>query len=325
MKKFKKQGSAILVVWSVVLLLSVNCFAKTTLRVGYLPILDHLTLFVSHARDNASFQEITIEPKMFKSWGEMIGALKAEKIDACYILATLGMNLFNSEGDITAVLLGHRDGAAITVKTDSAIASAGDLKGKSIAIPDRLSTHTALLDAYLRTAELSLADVTTKVIAPPNMGKAMQKGRIDGFIVAEPFGTKAQDAGFGRILVVSKDILQDHVECIVMVKKQVLAENPAGIQEWVESLIQAGKFTTQDSQANGSKEIASIAAQYTPHSEQVIISGLQTYPDLISFDDLNPAIADFQKVVDIAVRAGILSGIDLKSFVDSQFYQQSSK
>ena len=325
MKTIKKSCIIILSVCSVVMLVSANSFAKTTLTVGYLPILDHLTLLVSHAKDNASFKDIEIEPKMFKSWKEMMGALKAGKLDACYILSTLGMDLFNSGVDIKAILLGHRDGAAITVNKDSVIHSANDLKGKAIAIPDHISTHTALLDAYLRDGGLSLADVNTKVIAPPNMGKSMQKGRIDAFIVAEPFGAKAQLDGYGRTLVLSKDILENHVECIVAVKNQFLEENPSGIQEWVDSLIRAGKWIDQDKLENGSRETAKMVTQYLPHSEQTIINGLQNPPDLISFSDLNPVVADFQKIVDISLRAGILENVDLNSFINDVFYQQSSE
>lgn len=325
MRNMKKQCIIVLSIVSILMMMSVNGFAKTTLTVGYLPILDHLTLLVSHANDNDSFENITIKPKMFKSWKGMVGALKAGKIDAAYILSPLGMDMFHSGVDVKTILLGHRDGAAITVSKESAIHSANDLKGKAIAIPDQISTHTALLDTYLRSGGISLADVKTKVIAPPNMGKAMKKGRIDAFIVAEPFGAKAQLDGYGRRLVLSKDILENHVECIVIVKNQVLEENPSGIQEWVDSLIRAGKFIDQDKLENGSRETAKIVTQYLPHSEQVIINGLQNPPDLISFSDLRPVISDFQKIVDISRRAGIIKDVDLNNFIDDRFYQQSSE
>lgn len=50
--------------------------AKETLTVGYLPILDHLALLVSHTQDNASFRDVEIKPRLFKSWPAMTGALK---------------------------------------------------------------------------------------------------------------------------------------------------------------------------------------------------------------------------------------------------------
>ncbi|NJO14476.1 MAG: ABC transporter substrate-binding protein [Thioploca sp.] len=303
---------------------STTTWAKTTIKVGYLPILDHLTLLVSHAQDNNAFKQVEIQPKLFKSWTEMVGALKAGAIDAAFILSPLAMDLFNHGLDIQTILLAHRDGSAITVKKDSSIRSAADLKGKLIAIPDQKATHTALLNHYLMTAGLSLKEVLAKVIAPPNMLKAMKLGKIDAFIVAEPFGAKAQDEGIGRILVLTKDIINNHVECIVVIKKHFLTDNPAAVQEWVDSLIRAGKWIDQDKLNNHAQQVAQLTAKtYLPHSPETIILGLQNPPDRILYSDLNPKLEDFQKIVDISKEANILEPVDLKTFIDNRFYHDS--
>ncbi len=303
---------------------STTTWAKTTIKVGYLPILDHLTLLVSHAQDNNAFKQVEIQPKLFKSWTEMVGALKAGAIDAAFILSPLAMDLFNHGLDIQTILLAHRDGSAITVKKDSSIHSAADLKGKLIAIPDQKATHTALLNHYLMTAGLSLKEVFAKVIAPPNMLKAMKLGKIDAFIVAEPFGAKAQDEGIGRILVLTKDIINNHVECIVVIKKHFLTDNPAAVQEWVDSLIRAGKWIEQDKLNNHAQQVAQLTAKtYLPHSLETIILGLQNPPDRILYSDLNPKLEDFQKIVDISKEANILEPVDLKTFIDNRFYHDS--
>ncbi len=49
------------------------------------------------------------------------------------------------------------------------------------------------------------------------MIQAMSLDKIDAFIVAEPFGAKAQSKNIGKILILSKDIINNHVECIVVV------------------------------------------------------------------------------------------------------------
>jgi len=65
--------SNFIVISMLVVTQSIYATEKVELRVGYLPILDHLTLLVSHAKDNDSFQQVTVKPKMFKSWREMVG------------------------------------------------------------------------------------------------------------------------------------------------------------------------------------------------------------------------------------------------------------
>ncbi len=294
---------------------------KISLRVGYLPILDHLPLLVSHARENTEFFRINITPRLFKSWGAMVGALRADVIDAAFILSPLAMDLFNHGEPLRGVLLAHRNGSAITVKKGLGIHSAADLKGKTIAIPALRATHTALLDHYLRSAGLSLEQISPRVIAPPLMLTAMQHQHIDAFIVAEPFGVRARQTGIGETLVLTKDILPNHVECIVVVKQAMLQQFPEAIEQWIGSLVRAGKFIDRDKAENGAREVARLTSKrYLPHDRETIMAGLQYPVDKIYFSDLNPAAGDFQAIVEISRRAGILQETDLDAFIDRRFY-----
>ena len=302
---------------------AVSVKAENILKVGYLPILDHLPLLVSQTQDNKKFKAIHIDHTMFKSWPSLSGALKAGVIDAAFILTPMAMDLFNNGAPIQTILLAHRDGSAITVAKDSAITSAKDLKGQAIAIPAQNATHTALLDKYLRGADLSLKDVDTRVIAPMLMIEAMRRNIISAFIVAEPFGSKAQNEGVGKVLVLTKDIEKHHIDCIVVVKQAVLQTNSEGIQEWVNSLLRAGKFIEKDKQENGGKETAELVAPYFPHSAEAIIGGMQNPPDRISFADLNPKREDFQTILDISKQAGIIGEVDLDKFIEPKFYENS--
>lgn len=320
-------GSVPVLVLVLLFTVSANVMAERfPVRVGYLPILDHLPLVVAHARENATLSRVDISPKMFKSWRSMVGALKAGKIDAAFILSPLAMDLFNQGEAIRTILLAHRDGSAITVKHGSGIRSAADLRGKSIAIPHRKSTHTALLNAYLGTAGLSLRDVQTKVIAPPNMLKAMRRDSIDAFIVAEPFGAKAQNIGLGDILVLTRDIMPHHVECIVVVRDAVLQQQADAIHEWVAALLRAGRLIDEDKLHNGSHQIAALVAKrYMPHDEASISDGLQNPVERISFSDLRPERDDFTQIMEISRQAGLIDAVDLERFIDTRFYPPESE
>lgn len=312
-----------LILLGLLLIMPTNAVAKATMKVGYLPILDHLTLAVSHERENELFKEVDVEPKMFKKWDELAGAIKAGTIDAAFILSPLAMDMFNSGVDIRTVLLGHRNGSAITVAKDSDIRSAKGLKDKKIAIPHAKATHVALLDKYLRGEGLSLKDVKTTVIAPPDMGKAMAGGSLDAFIVAEPWSAKAQLDGVGKPLVLTKDIIPNHVECIVIVTSSFIRENPAAMQEWVDSLIRAGKFVESDRHKNNSKNLVPIAKKYMGQDEYPVREALVNPHDRITFDNLEPDIPGFRKIVDISRQAGILDDVKLETFIDSGFYKKS--
>lgn len=290
-------------------------FSKTTMKVGFMPILDHLTLLVSHAKENNSFKSIDIEPMLFKSWESLSGALKAGVVGGGLILSNYGMDLFNKGLDIRSILIGHRNGSGITVRKDSAIQSAAALKGKTVALPSKISTHTVILEKYLKSGGLTLADVTTTVIAPPNMPPALKDGRIDAYIVAEPFCEKAKMEGIGKILALSKDIMANHVCCIVVVGRQAMDANPAGIREWVRSLQRSGKFIDED-KTRGAREVATIAKKYLQMDEAAIVNVMLHPVNRITYSDLAPRLSDYQAIHDLSVSAGLIQKTDLRSFID---------
>jgi NitT/TauT family transport system substrate-binding protein len=158
-----------------------------------------------------------------------------------------------------------------------------------------------------------------KAIAPPNMQMALKDGSIDAFIVAEPFCEKAKMDGVGKILVLSKDVVPNHICCIVVVGKQALKKNPEGVREWVHSLQQNGKFIDHDKADSGSRKTAGIAKKYLPYDEQAIINVMQHPNNRITYSDLTPKVADYRKIHDISVSAGLIQKTDLESFIDGTF------
>lgn len=292
--------------------------AKTTMKMGYIPILDHFAMLISHARDNGSFKAIDIEPVQFKSWDAISGALKAKVIGGAMILSNFAMDMYNNGLDIRSVAIGHRHGSGLTVRADSSIKSPADLKGKTVAVPYRISTHAAILDKYLKGGGLSLKDVTVMAVPPPNMPESLKAGSIDAFLGPEPAGERAIQMGAGKILKLSKDIVPNHICCIVVVHKQELSSNPEGIREWVQSMQRNGKFIDAD-KAKGSKEVATLARKYVQIDERVIVNVMQKPTNRIIYSDLAPKIADYQTIHDMSVSAGLIQKTDLQTFVDASF------
>jgi len=292
--------------------------SKTTMKVGYIPILDHFAMLMSHSRDNSSFKAIDIEPVLFKSWDALSGALKANVISGAMILSNFGMDLFNNGLDIRSVAIGHRHGSGLTVRADSSIKSPADLKGKTVAVPYRVSTHAVILNKYLQGGGLSLKDVTVMAVPPPNMPESLKAGSIDAYLGPEPAGERAVQAGTGKILKLSKDIMPNHICCVAVVHKQQLSSNPEGIREWVHSMQRSGKFIDQD-KAKGSQEVATLAQKYVQIDARVIVNVMQQPSNRIIYSDLAPKLADYQTIHDMSVSAGLIQKTDLKTFVDESF------
>ena len=75
-------------------------------------------------------------------------ALNSGKIDGASVLSELAMKAKGQGVNLKAVALSHRDGNAVVVNEN--IESAKDLKGKTLAVPNKLSTHYILLYEILK-------------------------------------------------------------------------------------------------------------------------------------------------------------------------------
>lgn len=299
--------------------------AKTTMTIGHMPILDHLALVVAHAQEGGSLKQVDLKTRQFKAWTEIGSALKSGVVDGALLLSNLSMDMFNNGMDVRAVLVGHRHGSAITIRNELSLSNASELKGKTIAIPAKVSTHAALLSYYLESASLTLQDINVKEIAPANMLSALKGGGIDGYIVAEPFCAKAELDGAGKVMVLSKNILPEHICCVLVVSNKIITSEPDAVQELVGAMVRGGKFIEDDKVKNGGKTVAGIGAKYLNQDEPSILKSLTSPLDRITYGNLNPDKADFQKIVDISVKANILKAVDLNAFIVPTFYDTASK
>ena len=108
--------------------------ANKPLVVGGLPVTCNLTLPVSCKASGGLF-----EYNKYNGWPEIKESLMTGRLQAAYMLAPLVMDLAMSRIAIKVVSLGHRSGAVIMVRTDSAFRSFNDLRRKRIAVPSRFA------------------------------------------------------------------------------------------------------------------------------------------------------------------------------------------
>ena len=288
---------------------------KVTLKIGYLPITDHLLMI---AAEREPFKTVAIEPVKFSSWPEIAEALKAGAIDGGFLLTPIGLTLRKKGVPIQAVLLGHRNGSALTVKNNDAIARIEDLKGKTIAVPSPFSTHNILLRKVLTEHQVDPShDLKIIDMAPPEMVNALATGRIDGYIVAEPFGAQAEAQKVGKVLVLSKDIWKDHICCVLNLREKVIADDPEAVQELVSGMLRTAAFIDANpvATAAGSKRL--IGQQ-----PAIVETVLTTPKGRLTFQDLSPREADFAATQDYMVQFGIAKDkADLAAYLNNRFAQ----
>jgi NitT/TauT family transport system substrate-binding protein len=144
---------------------------KKVVRIGHLPITDHLTVI---ARARITHPRTELQIVKFSGWPEVAEALRSGQIDGAYLLAPLGVRLRQQGAPIKTVLLGHRNGSMVIVKNSPDIRQVSDLRGRTIAIPSRFSTHNILIRKLLREHKIDPErDVKLVDMKPPEMVNAL--------------------------------------------------------------------------------------------------------------------------------------------------------
>lgn len=249
---------------------------QPTFKIGYLPITHSLAVVVADKLSSGKYRNLKPELVKFSSWPELLDAYNSGKIQAASELLVLALAGAEKGVPESVVALSHRHGDILTVAKD--VNSVRDLKGKRVAIPHRMSVHNILLSQALKKERLTLKDVEWIEMPPPDMPAALARGDIKGFIVAEPFGTKAIQAGFGKKLVNAKDIWPDYICCGLVINPSFKKQYPAATKEYVDSFTAAGRFIDTNR-----KEAIKIARQYMNIDEKVFEQSLSidvTYGDL---------------------------------------------
>lgn len=245
---------------------------SNTIKIAYLPI-THSLAVLETADELAEKDGLQVELVKYGSWNELMDALNSGRVDGASVLIELAMKSKEQGVGIKAVALGHKDGNVIITSSD--IASAEDLKGKTIAIPHRQSSHNILLNDALATAGLTIDDINVTELAPTEMPSALAGGQIDGYCVAEPFGAKAVSMGAGKVLFTSEELWKDSLCCGLVLTDSFIENYSENAKTFVDSYKQAGQNLTKE-------QAMKTAEKYLNQDKNVLELSLQW----ISYDDL---------------------------------------
>ncbi len=175
------------------------------------------------------------------------------------LLEALGANAldFGSTGDVpplfaqaaggdlvyVAATKGSKNSSAILVKTDSPIQSLADLKGKKLAFKRGSSAHNFAVKA-LRTAGLTLDDVTALDLGPPDAAPAFASNQVDAWVIWDPYYAIAQQASDTRVLVTTDGIVDSW--SFFQANGTYAHENPNIVAEVIDELANVGAAAQSD-------------------------------------------------------------------------------
>jgi NitT/TauT family transport system substrate-binding protein len=174
----------------------------TTLRVGVLPVVDVAPFY--RALDAGYFAEegLTIEVAVTPSGPGAIDELVAGKLDVAF---TSYPGILKAQSDkradlkIIAPAYAARPGHLMLVAPpDGSIQRAEDVAGKRIAVTSRDSISDLGVMSELQTRGVDFSGIQWMPMAMPDMSIAMQEGKIDGAVLAEPYITLTDNSFHAR-------------------------------------------------------------------------------------------------------------------------------
>lgn len=280
------------------------------IRVGYMPISDHLLAMVSHQINGNA--HLTIDLRKFLSWPSLVDAIRNRFVDVAFIMAPLALALKNEGAPIRYILDAGHGGSAITVR--DSIHSTKALSGAKLGLPMANSTHHLLLHAFLNNESISVRNgISATYLSPSYSIGALKNHQIDGFFCAEPWNTKAVYEGIGRILVRSNQISPNHICCIVVANDDFSKRHGNILRDYVKLLLAARELVWRDPE-----KCSRIQSLYTGIQPEIARDVLGA--GHISFSNLTPSREKIENTMDMAVCAGIIKNkCDLDTFVSSDF------
>lgn len=323
-RRLLKAAAAATLPWS---LLSCAGDPDAPLLVGGLPVTCNLTLPVACvARDQSNQGLAAGAPRFhyayskYNGWPEIKESLMAGRIQAAFMLAPLVMDLSDQKIPVKIVSLGHRSGAVIMVRSESPYQEFRQLAGKRIAIPSRFAVDFLFLRKMLARENMTPADVEIIEMAPPDMPAALYANAVDAYCTGEPFGAAAQSAGYARALRMTRDEWRNYICCVLTVREELIAANPALVQDLVDHVLGAGVWLDQQ-QGNRDKAVAIAADRRFFNQDPKILQFVMENPtDRVTYGDLRMIREEFDELMQLSIEAGTLKhAIAYENYVDERF------
>jgi NitT/TauT family transport system substrate-binding protein len=297
------------------------------LVVGGLPVTCNLTLPVAcvarAATNSAAGSDATkfsFQYSKYNGWPEIKESLMAGRIQAAYMLAPLVMDLADRGIPLKIVSLGHRSGAVIMVRTDSPYQNFRQLTGRRVAVPSRFAVDYLFLRRMLAEEDMRIEQLEIVEMPPPDMPAALYANAVDAYCTGEPFGAAAQSAGYARPLRMTRDEWPKYICCVLTVREELIAENPAMVQNLVDHVLGAGQWLDQ-APANREKAVQIAAGQsYFNQDPKIIRFVMQNPTDRVTYGDLRMIRSEFEELMQLSMEAGTIKHpIPYEKYVDERF------
>jgi len=200
--------------------------SRTTLSVGFIPLVDAAPLIVAQEMGFAREEGLELDLVRAPSWSSVRDMLAFGRVEAAHMLSpvpvAMALGIGGVASSISALMVLSVNGNVIGVSTEleeklkanghdfaftdaratghALVAAAGG--SLRIGVPFPFSMHAELLYYWLSASGLPAPQsIEIKTVPPPLMADALKAGEIDAFCVGEPWGSKSVERNVGALIL----------------------------------------------------------------------------------------------------------------------------
>lgn len=252
----------------------------STLRLGYVPLIDAAPLIVAHELGFDAEEGLTFDLIRLQSWAQSRDMLGMGSIDAAHMLVplpiaqALGLGPAYPRFDLVMVLSVGGQAIAVSAALADAMREQGHGFGFDdplaardtlmavcggrlrVGVPFPFSTQAELVRRWLAGEPLS-DGVTIHTVPPPLMPDALAAGEVDAFCVGEPWASYAVERGVGTLVLPGRSIWASPPEKGLVLTRSFTEARPEETGRLMRAIWRACRWLDQPDNRSTAAEILS--------------------------------------------------------------------
>jgi len=232
---------------------------KDTVRIGYLANDQHsAALAIANAKGMFESEGITVELQQFNVGADIVIAMAAGQIDMGYVGTAPATMAIDKGMPVKVVAAVNEEGSGIVIAPNSTINNVTDFEGHTLVMPSRGSIQDILLHYLLQQKNISPQSIDIREMQTSLMPEALQSGRVDGYIVWEPYVTQASSDGYGKTFMYSGEIWKNHPCCVIVAGNDFMQNHP----DTLKKILKIHQNATDYINSNRDDAVSILSKQY---------------------------------------------------------------
>jgi NitT/TauT family transport system substrate-binding protein len=238
-----------------------------TLKVGVIPIVDVAPLYLGREKGFFRAEKLTIDPQLAEGGAAIVPSVVSGDYQVGFSNATSLIVAASRDLPVQMIASGSNGGArptareaydAVLVKRGSAIRSARDLAGKTIAVNTLQNVGPLTINNALERAGVDPSTVKYVEIPFPDMNAAIGTGRVDAGWMVEPFVSQGRGQGARPVLYPFEEAAPNLTVATYFATKPYAGKNAAVVDRFVRAMNRSLEYAERHPE-----EVRRIVRTYT--------------------------------------------------------------